>query len=281
LPGAIAIHDGVLLLGRARARGGFLVLDPTRERPDRRIPLADPEVEVEGLAVDASCNLFVADPRENSVRRFTLFGQEVGRFGLPGPGIDRKGYLDAPQACVLDEDGNLYVAGGRGPLVHGVQKFAPDGRCLGTLRSFGEPNERFGSPRGLAVGGDRVFVADTRAGCVQVFTTAGVFVSMFSTATAPGELSMPCAVALRRDGTLLVAQVGEEPCVKAFSGNGECLRVFVEGGNEEGRTEDPVDLACDAAGNLFVLDRGGERLQRFDAQGRFGGLLLAEEPLPA
>ncbi|HET6203562.1 MAG TPA: NHL repeat-containing protein [Planctomycetota bacterium] len=281
LHGAIATRDNLLFLARPSSRGGFCVLDPSRGRVACRIGLADSGVEVAGLAVDASRNLYVADPVLHAVRRLTVFGREAGRFGIPGPGLDRKGFLDAPRACALDEDGSLYVACGLEPLVHGVQKFAPDGRCLGSLRSFGEPNERFGAPRGLAVGGGRVVVADTRGECVQVFTTAGVFVSMFSTATRPGELSMPCAVARRADGTLLVAQVGEEPCVKAFSGGGELLAISVEGGAGEGKTEDPVGLALDGDGNFYLLDRGGERVQRFDAQGRFAGLLHAEERLPA
>ena len=284
MTGAIDVRDRFLFIGHSDSRGHVHVYDLGRERVTRSFHFAPEECgEIAGIAVDVGWNLHVADRPRHAVRRFTIFGRETLRFGTPtvGGGGDRRGVLESPNDVALDEEGSLYVACGAMPLVHAVQKFAPDGRCLGTFRAFGEPNEKFASPRGIAVAGDRVFVADTEAGCVQVFTTAGVFVSMFSTATRPGERSFPTAVAPRPEGGLLVAQRGEEPCVKAFEGGEEFERVWIEGGEGEGRVDDPEDLVCDGRGFVYVSDRRGERVQGFDASGRFLGVLLDVENLPA
>jgi DNA-binding beta-propeller fold protein YncE len=282
VPGAIAVHDRLLFIGRSEGTGRIEVFDRARGSVVRSFRFSDPESSfgsVAGLALDGTWHLFVADPVNNAVRKLNAFGREVACFGRRSNGIgrapDRRGYLSAAQDVALDGDGNLYVACGAEPLVHGVQKLAPDGRCVGAFSAFGEPNERFGAPRGIAVQGERVYVADTLGECVQVFTRAGVFISMFSTATSPAERSFPTAVVPRSTGGILVAQRGPVPGVKLFDGNGEFVRWWIEGGEGEDEIEDPEDVADGGSGELLVLDRG--RVLVFDGDGRFKERLLDDE----
>jgi hypothetical protein len=102
-----------------------------------------------------------------------------------------------------------------------------------------------------------------------VFTVEGRFIGMFNTATAAGERSQPAAVAALGDGNLAVAQWREASCIQRFTKNGDFLGEWIGGGEEPGRVLEPTDLAVGADGSLFVLDRDGERVQRFDATGRF------------
>jgi len=282
VPGAIAVHDRLLFVGRSDGEGHVDVFDRALGRVVRAIHFRDPESgcgSVAGLALDATWNLFAADPVNHAVRKFNAFGKEVARFGRRIDGIgrapDRRGFLANVQDVALDAEGSLYVACGLEPLVHGVQKIAPDGRCVAVFSAFGEPNERFGAPRGIAVARDRVFVADTHGECVQVFTTAGVFISMFSTATSPTERSFPTAVLPHPQGGVLVAQRGPHPGVKHFGGSGEFERWWIEGGGGEDDLDDPEDIARDESGHLLVLDRG--RVLAFDSEGRFVERVVGEE----
>jgi DNA-binding beta-propeller fold protein YncE len=76
-----------------------------------------------------------------------------------------------------------------------------------------------------------------------------------------GELSSPHGIAARPDGTVLVADTGNGRVV-VLSREGQ--RLVQTGLLGSGYTE-PWDVAVDAAGSVFVTDRAGGRLYRFES----------------
>ena len=86
-----------------------------------------------------------------------------------------------PQA---DSAGNIYVAGYK---TNEILKFAPDGTCLGKWGGTGTTPGKFRTPYGVDIavdpvtGQELVYVADGLNNRVQVFTTAGTFVTQFGT----------------------------------------------------------------------------------------------------
>src|ERR1700726_2277276 len=51
--------------------------------------------------------------------------------------------------------------------------------------------------------------------------------------------------------------------------DGKGLKAFGEPGNGPGQFNTPHSIAADAAGNIYVADRGNRRIQVFDGEGRF------------
>lgn len=103
--------------------------------------LNDPE----GIALDASGNIYVADTHNNRVQKFTSAGVYVSQFGSPGSG---NGQFNAPVGIAFDSSGNIYVADVGN---NRVQKFDSNGVYLSQFGTFGAGNGQFNAPFGVVV----------------------------------------------------------------------------------------------------------------------------------
>ena len=116
-------------------------------------------VEVFGVALDASGNIYASDVNNGRVLLFDSDGTFNSVFAT---GIGR------PQGVAVDSAGNVYVSN-RGAFPGNVQVFQPDGALLTTFSLPDEPGVVGFDPRGIAVDSqDRVIVGD------------GAFVRIFS-----------------------------------------------------------------------------------------------------
>jgi DNA-binding beta-propeller fold protein YncE len=123
--------------------------------------------DLEGIAVDAAGNLYMADaPRSFGdaphyrVQVFSPAGEFLRKWGSQGTG---DGQFSRPVGIAVDAAGNVYVTGWNGQ----VQVFSPTGEFLRKWRTDGD---------GIAVdGAGRVYVADNSASAVKVFSRDGEF----------------------------------------------------------------------------------------------------------
>ena len=135
-----------------------------------------------------------------------------------------------PHGIHVDGQGNVWVtdARGAGDLGHQVHKFSPQGALLLSLGQAG---------------------------------VAG---------TGRDAFNGPSDVLTAPDGHIFVADghgsEGNNRIVK-FAADGAFVKVWGKTGAEAGELRDPHALAMDAAGRLFVGDRGNSRLQIFDQEG--------------
>jgi sugar lactone lactonase YvrE len=278
--GGIAVARNLLCIAHAEARGKVLLVDLDERRlvscwdygPD------DGYADAGGVAMADDFSIFVADTRNDVVRRFSPFGKELARFGHRPPrqpgsvSRDRNGVLDRPRAVAVAGD-VLYVACGERELARGVQRLSLDGAVLQPLRSGGEADARFGAPRGVWADAVGVLVADTLHGAVQRFSADGRFLGQVDTAQAPGESSRPVAAARLADGSVLVAEHGDRPGLKRFEVDGPALPV-PPATAAHGCLDGPVGLAVDERGRVYVLDRDGERVQRLHPDLGFDTLVV-------
>ena len=70
------------------------------------------------------------------------------------------------------------------------------------------------------------------------------------------------------DGSIVVADWRNDR-VQRFSPEGELLQVLDELGRDAGSLNRPSDVAVDAHGDLYVCDRGNDRLVQFNRAGLF------------
>ena len=85
----------------------------------------------EGVAVDSTGNIFVADRLSNRILKFTSTGTFITQWGSEGSG---NGQFDNPGSIAVDSAGNVYVTD---TWNHRVQKFNSTGAFITTWGSEG------------------------------------------------------------------------------------------------------------------------------------------------
>ncbi|MCL2395854.1 MAG: hypothetical protein FWC87_14370, partial [Acidimicrobiaceae bacterium] len=205
----------------------------------------DAELDLpQGVAVDASGDVFIADTSNNRVEELLPDGLLVpfagnGQPGYKGDGHQAKGAeLDSPIGVAVDSAGNVYIAdagnnvirrvdAGNGDITTVAGDFAADqaNDGIGGYSGDGGPatSAQLHSPEGVALdsAGD-LFIADTANNAIREVTPAGTISTVVNQAGAGGtppaagaevpgpatasRLSGPVAIAVDDStGTLYVA----------------------------------------------------------------------------
>ena len=185
-------------------------------------------------------------------------------MGQGGTGPGRLGRLNGID---VDDAGNAYVVDAGNGTVH---VFGP----TGTWRfDMGDRSLFRGDMRGIAVDDetDRVYVANSQAGKIEVFDTAGQHLSTFaSLGTGPGQFRDGARqLALTPDGHLWAADYANRRVIE-FSGAGAFLGHFPE----PPQLPDPAGFASargvavdPVTGDILVADNWNQRVYRFAPDG--------------
>lgn len=164
------------------------------------------------------------------ILKFDASGALVKSFGA--------GMFIRPHGIYVDRDGNIWVTDGEGPdgkdparngKGHQVFKFSPDGNVLMTLGTAGVAGE------------------------------------------GPETFNQPSAVVVAPNGDIFVGDGhggSSNARIVKFAKNGRFIKTWGKRGTGPGEFEAPHGLAMDSRGRLVVADRGNNRLQIFDQDGK-------------
>lgn len=209
-----------------------------------------------------------------------LFGP-TGPFALnemAGAG-NEGGQFNAPRGIAVGEDGRIYVVDAGNQR---VQIFNADGEFLSSFGvagagpgQFGRFTGGVGGAGGIAIAGDRLFVADTWNHRIQAFDLDGTFLFEWGTffdaldnadaaATNPGTFYGPRGIAVDGD-RVYVTDTGNER-VQVFDLDGEFFTLWGTAGSEDGQLLEPVGIAVHD-GVVFVADSHNARIARFTTDG--------------
>lgn len=140
------------------------------------------------------------------------------------------------------------------------------------LNAWGE--NHFVMPHGLTIDhDDNVWLTDV--GLHQVFKldTEGNLLLTLGEAGVPGSdrvhFNRPTDVAVRADGSFYVSDGYVNSRIVRFAADGRYLFEWGNPGAAAGEFDVPHSLDVDAAGHVYVADRGNARVQIFDEDGRF------------
>ena len=131
-----------------------------------------------GMDVDASGNVYVADTFFNRIQKFDANGTFIstwGKNGGDGSVGNLTGEFNTPNDVGVDKANSVvYVAYTENDR---IQKFDLDGNFLLSWGSLGTTDGLFDNPAAVEVGSTGiVYVADTNNRRVQRFNSAGVFI---------------------------------------------------------------------------------------------------------
>ncbi len=250
-------------------------------------PAVDAELnDADGVAVDASGNLYIGDTGNHVVRRVdaagvitTFAGTGVaGSTGNGGPAADAE--LNAPWGVRVDRSGDVYIADSGANV---VRKVSPNG-TITTVAGTGSSgyagdggpatDAELDSPFGLAVDpAGNLFIADEANSVIRkvdlsgtITTVAGDGSSTHSgdggPATAAG-LANPYGVAVDASGDLYISEYdgarvrevdGATGIITTIAGTGIPGYSGDDGPATDAELGGPVGLALDADGNLLIAD---------------------------
>ena len=192
------------------------------------------------VAVDGSGNLYIADTWNNRIRRIdtagnisTMAGTGEGETGGDGGPADQA-QLYCPQCVAVDSAGNIYIAD---TFNRRIRKVDPEG-VITTVAGTGEKGdggpavqESLDRPEGVTVDGSgNLYIADTWNHRIRKVDATG---KIFTVAGAGAS---------------------------GYSGDG--------GSADRAQLYCPGDVAVDGSGNLYIADRGNDRIRKVDAAGK-------------
>lgn len=257
-PGGIYVTDTRARVVRFDSGGGFL---GTWGSPGSAVGQFDGP---EGLAVDPGGEVYVADGNNERIQRFDANGAELGTWGSPGGAA---GQFSSLHDLAAGANGTIYSVEGTGDR---VQAFTNIGGFLGTWGAPGTGNGQFSGPGGIATdAGGNIYVVDTGNDRIEKFDPTGAFVTTWgSTGTGDGQFNDPAGIAVDGAGYVYVADRGNNR-IQRFDATGAFLSRFGANGGDgsagggPGEFRGPKAVAVDASGNVYVLDLGNSRVEKF------------------
>ena len=242
-----------------------------------------------GVAVDSSGNVYVADSRNNLIRKITPDGTVSTLAGSGKQGsADGKGTAASfffPTALATDINGNVFVADTDNSL---IRKITPDGM----VTTFaGKPTKIINDikdtagmdhPSGIAVDkSGNVFVSDLNKDFIKKVTPAGkvsIVAGNGDRGKKDGKGNMasfylPAGLALDDKGNLYVCD-SYNNMIRKISPDGMVLTVAGRSkrGSKDGKDTaasfwHPNAVTVDKAGNLYVADMGNNKIRKITPGG--------------
>ncbi len=178
----------------------------------------------------------------------------------------------SPVMCDSDGNGTLFLTEEQANKVVALDT---EGNVLNEWGEVGDAPGQLNAPSGIAYAPDgTLWVASTRSHRVQNFSTNGEFIQGFGTfGQEDGQLNHPWGVTVDPiDGSVLVADWRNDR-VQRFTPGGEHLMTLDSAGPNapagKERMKRPSDVAVDAHGDVYVCDRGNDRVLHYNPRGLF------------
>ncbi len=247
----------------------------------------------QGVAVDASGNVYVADTNNHRIRKVTAAGVVTTLAGSSSGSVDGTGSaarFSSPYGVAADGGGVVYVADANNHTIRKivaatgvVTTFAGLAGTNGSLDGTGGA-ARFFSPTGVAVDGSgNVFVADLRNYTIRKISSGGVVTTFAGTAGSYGSangtgvaatFNSPYGVAVDGSGNVYVAE-GANRIIRKITSGGEVTIMAgtagvagsADGTGSAARFDWPHGVAVDGSGNVFVADTLNQTIRKITASG--------------
>jgi sugar lactone lactonase YvrE len=190
-----------------------------------------------GLAVDGSGNVYVADTKNNAVKKWTASTQQVTTLVSSG--------LNKPSGVAVDSSGNVYIAD-TGNFA--IKEWGASTQQVTTLVSSGLLN-----PTGVAVDGSGNVYAADGGNAVYEWSASTQQVSTLA------QLSSPTGVAVDGSGNVYIASTANN-AVYEWNASTQQVTTLVSSG-----LHGPYGVAVDGSGNVYIADTNSGAVKGWSA----------------
>src|ERR1043166_3113371 len=252
----------------------------------------------QGVAVDGSGNVYVADSANGTIRMMpasavvaTVAGS-ASTGSANGTGSSARFYW--PSGAAIDSGGNSFVADTGNGTIRTITAAGGASALAGLAGNFGSTdgsstNARFYGPQGVEVDGSgNAYVADTGNHTIRKITSGGVVSTLVGLAGSSGltdgtgsnaRFNGPQGVTVDSSGNVYVADTWNHTIRKVTSGGvvstlaglpgtyGDIDGTSAGGGPNTERVYCPSGIAVDSSGNVYVADTRNHTIRKVTPAG--------------
>jgi serine/threonine protein kinase/basic membrane lipoprotein Med (substrate-binding protein (PBP1-ABC) superfamily)/DNA-binding beta-propeller fold protein YncE/transcriptional regulator with XRE-family HTH domain len=254
--------------------GRVLVLDPARDLADVLnsdgswlerwdVGLTRPVATV----VDPRGHLYVLDAALHNIQEWDASAQNLM--------WNSGGIFGSAQDLAVDAHGSVYTAD---PSHHRIMKRDSSGNSTVFWNGTSGAPQFAASPVGLARDEHgNLYVADTAANQILVLSPSGTVLRRWKGGGRAGPLGQPAGVAVDAGGHVFVIDTARDRVLR-FSPSGTVEAVWGSSGSTSGpfiqpttpgQVVQPHGVRVDPQGNVYVVDTGNGRIEKFTPAGRF------------
>ena len=254
--------------------------------------------EPEGIAVDSSSNVFVADTWNHTIRKITSAGGVMTFAGSPGnfgssDGMGTNGLFYEPQGVTVDSSGNVYVADTGNNTIRKISSAGAVVTLAGAAGNFGSAdangtNALFDSPQGISVDASgNLYVADSLNNTIRrvtsggaVATIAGMVGNFGSTDGTNGVARFWGAQGITVNPTnssvIYIADTGNSTVRQLAASGTNWVSSTLAGSASIGSMDStggaarffwPMNVAIDSSSNLYVADAANNTIRKITPAG--------------
>jgi sugar lactone lactonase YvrE len=244
----------------------------------------------QGVSIDSSGNIYVADTYNHIIRKITsvgvvttLAGSGTGKF-IDGTG--KKASFNQPFGIAIDSSGNIYVAD---TYNHRIRKITSvgvvttlAGSGIGEFADGTGKKASFKYPRGVAVDSSgNIYLADQNNNIIRKITSGGIVTTLAGSGTGTfadgtgknASFYGPYGVAVDSSGNVYVADTNNQRIRKITSGGvvttlaGSGTGQFADGTGKNASFNYPYGVAVDSSGNIYVGDWNNNIIRKITSGG--------------
>jgi len=205
------------------------------------------------VAADSSGNVYVLEYANNRIKVFDSAGTFLRSFGGYGSGCNQWKY--ARQFTIFNDQ--VYLADLQG---NRVLKLSLTGQCIGSGFTY------FKRPFGIAVNSNYVFVGNY-GNTIETLATGNLARTGYQ--NVAGGVNLSIGMSLNSAGNKLIVASFFNHKVFEFTVSGNNLTYVNAAGTSQssanGSFNRPVDAAYDSSGNIYVVERDNDRIQKFNS----------------
>ncbi|MGI8831675.1 MAG: 6-bladed beta-propeller [Nitrososphaeraceae archaeon] len=214
------------------------------------------------VTIDQNGDVYVSDIGNNRIQKFDSDGKFLTKWGAAGSG---SGQFNHPGDIAIDSGDFVYVTD-----IHNnrIQKFDSDGKFLIKWGSPGSGNGQFNLLTGITIDtSGNIYVSDTGNDRIQKFDSDGQFMKKWgSSGAGVSQLNRPDGITYDTGSGLVFVSDRKNARILVFTDDGKPSSQLDLSKLTHGLKIKPRDVAIDATGKLFVVDKDSSKIHVFSTK---------------